>query len=286
MKILLTGSKGMLAKDVKLLKPDNVNLIETDVEELDITNFVDVKNFCEKFNPELILNCAAYTAVDKAEEDVETAYAVNETGPENLAKISALLKIPFVHISTDYVFFGNGTHPLSETDTCAPKGVYGKSKRAGELSIENTGCKWLTIRTSWLYGKNGPNFPDTMLKLASDRDKLTIVNDQKGSPTYSFDLAEAIWKLIEKEAKGYVHFTNYGECTWFDFAVETISEAKKLNIISKEKVIEFVPVSSEEFKRPAPRPAYSVMSTKKYAEITGTPPRSWQKGLIAFLSEK
>ena len=285
MNILLTGSKGMLAKDVKLLKPDNVSLIETDVEELDITNFVDVKNFCEKYNPDLILNCAAYTAVDKAEEDVETAYAVNETGPKNLAEISELLKIPFVHISTDYVFFGDGSHPLSENDPCAPKGIYGKSKRAGELAIENAGGNWLTIRTSWLYG-NGPNFPDTMLKLASERDKLTIVNDQKGSPTYSFDLAEAIWKLIEKEANGYVHFTNAGECTWFDFAVETISEAKKLGIISKEKNIEFVPVSSEEFKRPAPRPAYSVMSTKKYAEITGAPPRSWQEGLHAFLKKK
>ncbi len=285
MKILLTGSKGMLAKDVKLLKPANVNLIETDVEELDITNFGDVKNFCEKYNPELILNCAAYTAVDKAEEDIETAYAVNETGPENLAKISALLKIPLVHISTDYVFFGNGDHPLAENDSCAPQGIYGKSKRAGEIAIENARGNWLIIRTSWLYG-NGPNFPDTMLKLASERDKLTIVNDQKGSPTYSFDFAEAIWKLIEKEAKGYVHFTNDGECTWFDFAVKTISEAKNLEILPKEKIIEFVPVSSEEFKRPAPRPAYSVMSTKKYAKIIGVPPRSWQEGLYAFLSKK
>jgi len=276
----------MLAADVKLLKPANVNLIETDVEELDITNFDDVKKFCAECQPELILNCAAYTAVDKAEEEVGTAYAANEAGPKNLAIIAANLQIPFVHISTDYVFFGDGSHPLSETDTCAPQGIYGKSKRAGEFAVENAGGKWVTIRTSWLYGKNGHNFPDTMLKLASERDKLTIVNDQKGSPTYSYDLAEAIWKLINKNATGYVHFSNSGHCTWFDFAVETVSEAKKLGIIPKEKNIDFVPVSSDEFKRPAPRPSYSVMSTEKYTEITGAPPRSWQEGLHAFLKEK
>jgi len=285
MKILLTGSKGMLAKDVKLLKPANVNLIETDVDELDITSFYGVEDFCTNCLPDLILNCAAYTAVDKAEEDVKAAYAINETGPRNLAAISAFLNIPFVHISTDYVFFGDGSHPLTENDICQPQGVYGKSKREGEIAIENVNANWLTIRTSWLYG-NGPNFPDTMLKLASQRDKLTIVNDQKGSPTYSYDLAEAIWKLIEKEAGGYVHFTNSGECSWFDFAIETISEAKNLNIISKEKKIEFVPVSSIEFKRPAPRPAYSVMSTKKYTEIIGARPRSWQEGLHTFLKGK
>jgi len=276
----------MLAADVKLLKPANIDLIETDVEELDITDFDEVQNFCSDSKPDLILNCAAYTAVDKAEEDVATAYAVNKTGPKNLAEISAALEIPFVHISTDYVFFGDGSGPLSETDSCAPQGVYGKSKRAGELAVENSGGEWLTIRTSWLYGKNGPNFPDTMLKLAAERDKLTIVNDQKGSPTYSYDLAEGIWKLIDKKATGYVHFSNSGKCTWFDFAVETISEAKKLGILPEEKNIDFVPVSSEEFKRPAPRPAYSVMSTEKYTEITGDPPRSWQEGLHAFLVKK
>ncbi len=286
MNVLLTGSKGMLAADVKLLKPANVDLLETDVEELDITNFDDVQNFCGDSKPDLILNCAAYTAVDKAEEDIATAYAVNETGPENLAKISAELKIPFVHISTDYVFFGNGAHPLFENDPCAPQGVYGKSKREGELAVEKAGCNWLTIRTSWLYGKNGPNFPDTMLKLAAERDTLTIVNDQKGSPTYSYDFAEAIWKLIDKKATGYVHFSNSGACTWFDFAVETITGAKKLGLLSENREINFVPVSSEKFKRPAPRPAFSVMSTEKYAEISGAPPRSWQEGLHAFLKAK
>ena len=139
MKILLTGANGMLAADVKITKPENVSLIETDVDELDITNANAVDNFCEHEKPDLILNCAAYTAVDKAEEDKETAYAVNTTGPKNLAQTAAKLNIPFVHVSTDYVFFGDGSAPMKENDKCDPKGVYAKTKRAGELEIEEAG---------------------------------------------------------------------------------------------------------------------------------------------------
>ena len=286
MKILLTGANGMLAADVKITKPKHVSLIETDVEELDITSIEAVDTFCNQEKPDLILNCAAYTAVDKAEEDKETAYAVNVTGPKNLAQISAKLNIPFVHVSTDYVFFGDGCAPMKEDDKCDPKGVYAKTKRAGEIEIENAGGKWLTVRTSWLYGLGGSNFPDAMIRLANERDTLTVVNDQKGSPTFSRDLAEALWKLIELQETGYFHFSNSGECTWFDFAVEAISLAKKFNFLPKEKNIDVQPVTSDKFPRPAPRPVYSVMSLDKYSKAIGEIPRSWQDGLKDYLKLK
>ncbi len=286
MKILLTGANGMLAADVKITKPDSVSLIETDVDELDITDIDAVDNFCDQEKPDLILNCAAYTAVDKAEEDKETAYAVNVIGPKNLAEIAAKLNIPFVHISTDYVFFGDSNAPMKEDDKCDPKGVYAKTKRAGEIEIEKSGAKWLTVRTSWLYGLGGSNFPDAMIRLASERDTLNVVNDQKGSPTFSRDLAEALWKLIGLQETGYFHFSNSGECTWYDFAVEAISLAKEFNFLPKEKNIDIQPVTSDKFPTPAPRPAYSVMSLDKYAKATGKAPRSWQDGLKDYLTLK
>ncbi len=286
MKILLTGAKGMLASDVKLTKPESISLIETEIEELDITNSKAVNNFCELTNPDLILNCAAYTAVDKAEEDQKTAFAVNATGPEILAQAASKREIPFIHISTDYVFFGSGSHPLKEDDNCDPKGIYAKSKRKGEIAIENAKGKWLIVRTSWLYGLSGNNFPDTMIRLANEKDILRVVNDQKGSPTFSRDLAEAVWKLININAAGYFHFSNSGACTWYDFAVETIRKARELNFLPRDKKIEILPVSSEEFIRPAPRPAYSVMSIEKYTEATGATPRAWQEGLDDYLKEK
>ena len=235
MKILLTGANGMLAADVKITKPVDSTIIETDVEELDITNPDAVNDFCNREKPDLILNCAAYTAVDKAEEDEKTAYKVNVIGPENLANIAAKLNIPFVHVSTDYVFFGDGTSPMKENDKCDPKGVYAKTKREGEIKIEKSDAKWLTVRTSWLYGLSGVNFPDTMIRMANEKDVLSVVDDQKGSPTFSRDLAQALWKLIKLQETGYFHFSNSGECTWFDFAVEAISVAKEFDFLPKNK---------------------------------------------------
>ncbi len=286
MNVLLTGAKGMLAADVKITAPESVSLIETDLEELDITDADAVLAFCDDHHPDLILNCAAYTAVDNAESNCETAFAINERGPANLAAACSRLSIPFVHVSTDFVFFGDGSHELSEDDRPAPRGVYAESKRAGEIAIERAGCPWLTVRTSWLYGLRGKNFPDTMLGLAAERDRLTVVHDQKGSPTYACDLARALWQLIEKNAQGYVHFSNRGVCSWFDFAVETIRQAKDIGLLSADRHVEVVPVTSDEFKRPAPRPEYSGMSTEKFTRLTGCPPRLWQEALKDFLTEK
>ena len=286
MTVLLTGAKGMLAADVMRKMPAGLTIIETDIEELDITDVAAVSALCKECEPNMIFNCAAYTAVDAAETDSAAAYAVNEAGPRVLATVCAQCDIPLVHVSTDFVFFGDGKQPMRENDATAPQGIYALSKRAGERAIENSGCAFLTVRTSWLYGAAGKNFPDTMLNLAAERDRLTVVNDQTGSPTYSPDLAEALWKLIEAKASGYVHFSNSGACTWFDFAVETIRLGKEYGILPTDKTLEIAPVTSEEFVRPAPRPAYSVMDTGKYTQLTGTLPRTWQEGLREYIAAK
>jgi len=283
MRILLAGARGMLAADVKRRKPVGVDLIETDLEELDITDAGAVEAFFRSSRPDRVLNCAAYTAVDRAEEDAETAFAVNERGPRNLAAACARFAVPLVHVSTDYVFFGDGSRPMEEDDPCRPQGVYARSKRAGEEAVEQAGCPWLTVRTSWLYGTDGPNFPDTILRLAGERDRLTVVNDQRGSPTLSWDLAGALWTLMDRRATGYVHFCNAGSCSWYEYALEVIRMGRELELLEPGRQVEVVPISSEAFGRPAPRPAYSVLSTERYRSITGSAPRGWREGLDSFL---
>jgi len=273
----------MLAADVKRLKPAGVQLIETDLEELDITDDGTVEAFFEASRPRAVLNCAAYTAVDRAEEDREAAFAVNETGVRNLAEACAVRDIPLVHVSTDYVFFGDGSRPLREEDPCRPQGVYARSKRAGEVALERVGGRWLTVRTSWLYGPHGQNFPDTILRLAGERDRLTVVDDQRGSPTLSEDLAGAIWTLMDKGTAGYVHFCNLGACSWYEYAREILRQGRALGLLSPDRRVDVVPISSAQLSRPAPRPSYSVLSTERYRAVAGSPPRPWKDALERFL---
>lgn len=275
----------MLAAEVIRTAPAGVELVLTDIEELDITDPDAVAALCRAEAPGLVINCAAYTAVDQAEADAETAYAVNATGPAVLAGATARSAIPLIHISTDFVFFGDGSHPLTEDDAPAPRGVYACSKRAGELAIEDAGGQWLTVRTSWLYGAHGKNFPATMVRLAAERDELNVVDDQCGSPTYARDLAEALWRLHAVGARGYVHFSNTGACTWYDLAVAAIAEARDQGLLDAGRQPQVHPVTTAEFPRPAPRPAYSVMSTAKYARLAGAPPRPWREGLHNFIAE-
>ncbi len=284
--VLLTGANGMLAAEVKRLKPVGISLIETDVAELDITNAAAVDSFLAAHAPDAVLNCAAYTAVDQAESDRAAAFAVNEAGPANLARACAARRIPLVHVSTDFVFGGAGNRPLAENDTPAPRGVYAESKRAGETAIERAGCTWLIVRASWLYGLHGRNFPDTILRLAAERDQLTVVHDQKGAPTYAPDLAAALWLLMARKAEGYVHFSDSGACTWFEFACETVRQARATGLLPAQRQVEIRPVTTAEFPRPAPRPAYSVLSTQKYAAIAGQAPRPWQDALHDYLAAR
>ena len=283
MKILVSGANGMLARAVRERLSREHELFLTDVGEMNILDKAEIKKVCDIAKPHLILNCAAYTAVDKAEEDEAFARRLNAEGPANLAGECKERGIPLVSISTDFVFFGDGSHPMKEDDPTAPRGVYAVTKREGELAIEKSGCEFLIVRTAWLYGKGGKNFPDTMIKLAKERELLTVVNDQVGSPTFTKDLAEALLNLISAEARGYYHFTNRGGISWYDFACGAIEEAYALGMIDKAHKVDVKPVSTKEFPRPAPRPAYSVLSLEKYRSATGKTPPEWREALRRYL---
>lgn len=256
MKILITGANGMLAKAVKEELKEN-ELACTDVEELDITNLDAVKMYTKKVKPDYIINCAAYTAVDKAEEQEELVYKINAIGPKNLAIAAQEDNAVLVHISTDYVFGGEKdvSEDYSEDDEKNPQAVYGKTKLAGEKFIEENCKKFYIFRTAWLYGE-GHNFVRTMINLSKEHDEVKVVNDQHGSPTYAVDLASIIHQAMEKQIPfGVYNSTNMGYTTWYDFT-KMIYNLEGINC----KVI---PVTSEKFKSAAKRPKNSQMSKSK-----------------------
>lgn len=256
MKILITGANGMLAKAVKEELKEN-ELVCTDIEELDITNLDAVRLYTKKVKPDYIINCAAYTAVDKAEEQEKLAYKINAIGPKNLAIATQEDNAVLVHISTDYVFGGEKdvSEDYSEDDEKNPQAVYGTTKLAGEKFIEENCKKFYIFRTAWLYGE-GHNFVRTMINLSKEHDKVKVVNDQHGSPTYAVDLASIIHQAMEKQIPfGVYNSTNMGYTTWYDFT-KMIYDLEGINC----KVI---PVTSEEFKSAAKRPKNSQMSKSK-----------------------
>lgn len=275
MKILITGAYGMLGSDLReVLK--NFELICTGSKDLDIRDEDKVIDFiCEK-SPDLVINAAAYTAVDDCETNYDEAYAVNAIGPKNLAIACKKIDVPLIHISTDYVFDGSKRTPLIENDKLGPQSAYGKTKLAGEEFIQENTDKYFILRTAWLYGLHGNNFVKTMLALAETHDEITVVNDQIGSPTYSLDLAVAITNLLRSDKYGVYHVTNEGECSWYDFACD-IFELSNVDV----KVI---PVSTEKFPRPAPRPHYSVLDNKKWNASGFVPMRDYKEALGAYLS--
>lgn len=270
MKILITGASGMLGYDLQeTLK--NHELILFNSKTLDITNKQIVNEKIGKIEPDIVINAAAYTNVDACEKNYDDAYKVNALGPKNLAKVCKELDIPLVHISTDYVFNGEKNTPLKEEDEIGPKTAYGKTKLEGEIFIQETCNKYFIIRTAWLYGCNGNNFVKTMLELAKNNNEINVVNDQVGSPTYTFDLAIAISKIIETDDYGIYHLTNSGSCSWYEFSKEIF----KLSNIN----IKVNPVSTEEFPRPAPRPKYSVLSDEKWINKGFKPLRNYKEAL-------
>lgn len=278
MKILITGSKGMLAKAVEERFKEE-ELILTDVEELDITNAKAVQEFVFDCNPDVIINCAAYTAVDDAEDNQELARKINEDGPRNLAIAAKKANAILVHVSTDYVFGGNlSTENIyNEDDPKAPETVYGITKLAGEKAIEENIEKYYIFRTAWLYG-DGKNFVRTMLKLGNEKESISVVADQHGSPTYSVDLADIIYQALEKKINyGIYHATNLGFTTWYDFTKEIF----KIANIS----CEVLPVTSEEYKRPAKRPKNSMMAKQKLLDAQVEIP-FWEDALERYLKEE
>lgn len=280
MNILVTGAKGMLAQAIKtkFSSPENA-LFLTDSHDLDITNPELVNKTITELKPNLIINCAAYTAVDKAEEQPELAEKVNADGPKNLAIAAKANDATLIHISTDYVFGGN--KPIAETysedDKKAPTSVYGKTKLAGELAIIKNCDKYYIFRTAWLYGE-GKNFVRTMLELAKSHDEVKVVNDQHGSPTYTEDLASIIYQTVENKLPyGIYNATNQGFTTWYEFT-QKIYELAKTNCTVK-------PVSSEEFASAAERPKNSQMSKDKLLQHSIEIP-TWEDALERYLAKE
>ena len=283
MRLLVTGAAGMLGHDVlRAGERGGHELIAVDLPELDITDADAVGAFFARERPEAAINCAAWTDVDGAESKRELAYAVNATGAGNLARAAAQIGTPLLHISTDYVFDGaaprdatGGERPYVESDPTGPRSVYGETKLAGEREVLAASAAHTIVRTAWLYGLDGGNFVDTMLRLAGEREAVQVVTDQVGSPTWSGHLAPAILGLLEREVRGLVHLTGAGAVSWNGFAKEIFRQA--------EVDCRVEPASSEQMARPAPRPAYSVLESER-DEVLPMPP--WQDGLAGYLAAK
>lgn len=281
MKILLTGSNGQLGRELtRQLEKKKIDFVGYDIPEFDITDKEKMMAIIASEQPSVIINCGALTNVDGCETQKELAMAINATGPQYLAEIARDHDIVLVQVSTDYVFDGSGIieagviRPYRETDPTDPKTVYGESKAAGEKAVSEIAPKYFIVRTAWLYG-DGNNFVKTMLELASKHPKLTVVNDQIGSPTSTVDLAAAIIDLIHTNHYGTYHGTCEGQCSWYDFAVEIF----RLSGIT----IPVEPVTSEQFVRPAPRPKYSVLENKGLNDLQMNHFRSWQISLVEYL---
>ena len=288
-KILLIGSKGQLGQDLEQILPIVGDLISVDRTQLDLVNPAMITSTIEGNKPDIIVNAAAYTAVDKAESEPELAHTINAIAPKIIAEATKKLDAKLIHVSTDYVFDGTKNTPYVETDLTNPVSVYGKTKLAGEVNIEQTGCDYIILRTAWVYGVYGKgNFLKTMLRLGKEKEELKVVIDQVGTPTYAQDIAQAIADLIGKilpknKIQEIYHFTNLGVCSWYDFAVTIFEEAKQKNYPLKLKKV--IPISTAEYPTTAKRPAYSVLSNQKIAGDLGYYPNYWRNSLCQILSK-
>lgn len=278
MKVLVTGVKGQLGYDVvNELKKRGHEAVGVDIEEMDITDEESVNRVIREAAPDSVIHCAAYTAVDAAEDNEELCRAVNARGTGNIARVCKALDIPMMYISTDYVFNGQGTRPWEPDDQREPLNIYGQTKYEGELEVEENLKKYFIVRIAWVFGVNGKNFIKTMLNLGKTRDKLSVVADQIGSPTYTFDLARLLVDMIETEKYGRYHATNEGLCSWYDFACEIFKQAG-MNVTVE-------PVTSDQFPVKAKRPMNSRISKDKLIENGFQPLPSWQDALRRYLTE-
>ena len=273
--ILVTGSNGQLGNEMRQISKSysQFNYIYTDIEELDICNKTNLDDFVKLNKVDFIVNCAAYTAVDKAENDTELCYKINFEAVKNIAEIASKHQIKVVHISTDYVFDGTNYIPYTEKEQVCPYTVYGKSKLAGEQTLSENCKDAIIIRTSWLYSSFGNNFVKTMIKLGKERDSLNVIFDQIGTPTYAADLADTIMKIIihENFTTGIYHFSNEGVCSWYDFT-KSIHRISGINCNVK-------PIESKEYPTPTPRPHFSVLNKAKIKSTYGLNIPHWEESL-------
>ncbi len=278
MNILVTGANGQLGRALRLVAPDSKNTyIFTDAAELDIADPAAIEKTVADLKPDVVVNCAAYTDVEKAEKEVELAERLNATAVADLAAVCAKSGALLIHISTDYVFGGNsGNTPRDESEPTNPTGVYGRTKLAGERAVVASGCRYLILRTSWLYSESGKNFVKTMLDLTAERETLDVVFDQVGTPTYAYDLAQAIVEIIENRKyegrTGIYHYSNEGVCSWYDFA-------KAIGETAGHTACEIRPCHSDEFPSEVVRPAYSVLDKTKFKETFGIRIPYWSDSL-------
>jgi dTDP-4-dehydrorhamnose reductase len=284
-KVLITGCKGQLGRDLQESAKDYPGLqpLCTDIDTLDLTQSENVQDYISRYRPDFIVNCAAYTAVDKAEDEEKQAILLNATAVSHLAIAAQQVNALFIHISTDYVFDGQKQTPYLETDPVNPQSVYGRTKLMGEKAALAYN-RSMVIRTAWLYTAAGNNFVNTMLRLGAERNELNVVDDQRGTPTYAADLANAVWTVISKIDKGekpfipgIYHYSNEGECSWFDFAQRIMALAQRPCIVH--------PVKSSQYPVKAIRPAYSVLSKEKIKTTYGLYIPAWEEALVRCLHQ-
>jgi len=290
MRILITGAHGQLGSELLKQLTEGRNSIGTipneyigadfvgiDIEHIDITNSDIIAGYIRENNFNIIFNCAAFTNVDLCETDTVSAYAVNADSPLYMAKAAKESSTRFIHISTDYVFSGNDRTPRNENDKTGPETVYGKSKLQGEENVISVNADSVIVRTAWLYGLNGKNFVKTILSLAKEKGMLRVVDDQLGNPTNAADLAHHLLKLAVSNEDGIFHCTGNGICSWYDFAKEIV------RLSGIDAVVE--PCTTEEFKRPAKRPAFSALDNKRLRETVGDEMREWQDAISEYVHE-
>jgi len=290
MKLLITGAKGQLGLQIRSIiergKSEigeideiykNAEIIYVSHDKLDITVLKDVLEYIEKYRPDIIINCAAYTNVDRCESDIDTAFKVNAIGPRNLAIAAQKVGAKLLHVSTDYVFSGTGSVPFREYDIPQPISVYGKTKLLGEQYVREFCDKYFIVRTAWLYGKYGKNFVYTILNTAKEKGYLEVVNDQRGNPTNAEDLAYHILKLVLTDEYGIYHCTGKGECSWYDFACKIVEYAG-INCT-------VVPITSDKINRAAKRPFYSSLDNMMLRCTIGVRMRNWEDALKVFIDD-
>ncbi len=284
-KILLTGITGQVGQELLKTLTSVGEVVGLTRQELDLTQPEKIQDKILAIHPNIIINAAAYTAVDQAEKESKLAIAINRDAPKAMAEVANKISATLVHISTDYVFDGTNHTPYKEDDATNPLGMYGKSKLLGEVGIKEICNRHIILRSAWVYGSKGHgNFVKTMLRLGAAKEELKVVADQIGSPTWAYDIAVAITQLISQEVTpGTYHFTNSGVASWYDFALAIFAEAEKLGF--PLKIQRVLPITTAEYPTPAQRPSYSVLSKVKFNQALGIYPPYWRDSLIKMLRE-
>lgn len=285
MKTLITGAAGQVGRELQESGPENWQIFALTRAELDITDEAAVRNAFQAHKPDLVINTAAYTSVDRAENEKDRAFSINSNGAAIIARATAEAQARLIHLSTDFIFDGSRSSPYLPDNRPNPLSVYGASKLGGEEAVlQGTEGKALILRTSWLYSRHGDNFVNNMVRLMAERDALNVVADQVGTPTCAGGLARAIWKLVKLSGiEGIYHWTDAGVASWYDFSVAIQEEAYRLGFL--QKVIPVIPVRTADYPTPAQRPPYSVLDKTATWDLLGSPSHHWRRALRLMLEK-